>query len=146
MPIQSLLIANRGEIAIRIARSAAACGIRTVAVYSTDDAQALHARHCDESIKLTGSGPQAYLDAAQLVEVARRASCDAAHPGYGFLSESAAFAQMCRDAGLTFVGPRTDLLELFGSKTKARSLAQACGVPVLKGTFSASSVEDIRAF
>jgi acetyl/propionyl-CoA carboxylase alpha subunit len=146
MAIKSLLIANRGEIAIRIARSAGAWGIRTVAVYSADENQALHVRRTDHAIELPGSGPQAYLDGAQLVEAALRTNCDAVHPGYGFLSESAAFARRCRDADLTFVGPRTDLLELFGDKTRSRSLAQSCGVPVMRGTFTASSVQDIRLF
>ena len=97
--LSSLLIANRGEIAIRIARAAAEHGLRTVTVHSEDDAAALHTRKSDETRALRGSGPAAYLDAEQIVAVAREAGCDAIHPGYGFLSESAAFARRCAADG-----------------------------------------------
>jgi len=146
MKLQALLIANRGEIALRIARAAAQLGIRTVAVYSQDDAHSLHVRRAEHSIALQGVGPRAYLDAAQLIQAARSAGCDAIHPGYGFLSESAAFALACREAGLCFVGPRSDVLELFGDKTQARALARRLKVPVSAGTFAATSVEEVRAF
>src|SRR5580698_9742426 len=105
MAFKRLLIANRGEIAIRIARAAADLGIKTVAIYSEDDAQSLHVKLADESRPLGGSGPAAYLDIARVVAVAKAAECDAVHPGYGFLSEVAAFAKACADAGITFVGP-----------------------------------------
>src|SRR5262245_57823537 len=109
MSIQSLLIANRGEIAIRIARACAELGIRTVGVYAQDDAQSLHVRQVDRAIALQGSGPKAYLEMQQMLVVARAAGCTAVHPGYGFLSENPQFARACRQAGLIFVGPRTEL-------------------------------------
>jgi acetyl/propionyl-CoA carboxylase alpha subunit/acetyl-CoA carboxylase carboxyltransferase component len=134
MTLHRLLIANRGEIAIRIARAAAELGIATVAVFSEDDARALHVRRADEARALRGAGPTAYLDIAQLVAVAREAGCDAIHPGYGFLSENPDFARACTEAGLTFIGPSAEVLALFGDKTAARALACDCGVPVPAGT------------
>ena len=126
MQIQKLLIANRGEIAIRIARSAAEMGIATVVIYAEDDRRSLHTRAADETIGLTGSGPAAYLDAAQIVTRAGEAGCDAVHPGYGFLSENASFARLCAEAGLAFVGPRPETLDLFGDKAAARRFAEKC--------------------
>ncbi len=146
MEIKRLLIANRGEIAIRVMRTAAELGIRTVAVHSADDAQSLHTRCADEVRALDGSGVAAYLDAAQLVAVAREAGCDAIHPGYGFLSENASFARLCADAGLLFVGPRPATLELFGDKAAARRFAERCDVPVIPGTSGATSLDEARAF
>ncbi len=143
---QTLLIANRGEIAIRIARAAAAAGMRTVAIYSEDDARSLHVRRCDDAIGLSGKGARAYLDAKQIIDAAKARGCGAIHPGYGFLSESAAFAAAVRSAGLTFVGPRTELLALFGDKTQARTLARSLEVPVPAGTFAATTIEDILRF
>ena len=93
MPFKKLLIANRGEIAIRIARAAAELGLPTVAVYSEDDAASLHLRRADASVALTGSGPIAYLDIEQIIAAAQRSGCDALHPGYGFLAENAALAR-----------------------------------------------------
>src|SRR5271155_5296368 len=132
MVAKSLLIANRGEIAIRVIRAAAELGIRTVAVFSTDDAHSLHTRKADETRPLRGTGPAAYLDGEQLIAAARAARCDAIHPGYGFLSEHAAFARHCAAQGITFVGPRPEILELFGDKPRARALAERCGVPVMR--------------
>src|SRR5262249_454777 len=129
-----LLIANRGEIAIRIARAAGELGIATVTVFSADDAASLHVRRGDRAHPLAGVGTAAYLDAAGLVAAARDEGCDAIHPGYGFLSENGAFAGRCREADIVFVGPRSDLLDLFGDKAQARALAVRCGVPVLPGT------------
>ncbi len=143
--IAKLLIANRGEIAIRIARTAAEMGIATVAVYSEDDAASLHTRKADEARPLKGKGAAAYLDAAQIVAVARESGCDAVHPGYGFLSENAEFARACADAGLIFVGPSPETLALFGDKAAARALAEKTNVPTLRGT-EAASLDDIRAF
>ncbi|MDB5071240.1 MAG: carbamoyl-phosphate synthase large subunit, partial [Candidatus Eremiobacteraeota bacterium] len=134
MRVTRLLIANRGEIAIRIARAAAALGIVSVAAFSRDDAESLHVRIADEAVPLPGSGPAAYLDADALLAAAGASACDAVHPGYGFLSENAAFAQCCIDAGLTFVGPRPDVLELFGDKARARALARSLHVPLLAGS------------
>ncbi|TWT15147.1 carboxyl transferase domain-containing protein [Reyranella sp. CPCC 100927] len=144
--MKSLLIANRGEIAIRIARSAADAGIRTVSVHSEDDALSLHTRRTDETRALKGVGTAAYLDAAQIVAVAREAGCDAIHPGYGFLAENAGFARACADAGISFVGPSPETLDLFGDKAQARALAQRCGVPVMPGTTKATSLAEARAF
>src|SRR5262245_53730296 len=128
-----LLIANRGEIAIRIARAAADMNLETVSVHSEDDASSLHTRRTDETRLLKGVGPAAYLDGEQIIAVAKEAGCDAIHPGYGFLSENAGFARACEAAGLAFVGPTPEQLDLFGNKASARALAQKCGVPVLKG-------------
>src|SRR5947209_7675248 len=133
MPVSKLLVANRGEIAVRILRAAAELGIPTVAVYSQDDAQSLHVRRADEAVALRGSGPTAYLDAEQLIAAARERGCDAIHPGYGFLSEHAAFARACAEAGITFAGPDAEALATFGDKTRARALAEGLGVLVLRG-------------
>jgi len=129
-----LLIANRGEIAIRIIRSARDLGLPTVAVYAEDEANALHIRIADSAVALQGSGPGAYLDSEQIVAVALQSGCDAIHPGYGFLSENPEFAQAVIDAGLLFVGPTPQMLEQFGDKTTARRLAEEADVPVLAGT------------
>jgi len=144
--ITSLLIANRGEIAIRIARAAADLGIRTVAVFSEDDARSLHTRTADASHALPGSGAAAYLDIAAIVAAARATGCDAIHPGYGFLAESATFARACGEAGITFVGPAVELLELFGDKARARRAAVAAGVPVLRGLDHPVTLDEARAF
>src|SRR5690242_986288 len=132
--MDKVLIANRGEIAIRIARAAAALGIRSVGVFSEDDATALHVRRVDEAHALRGAGPAAYLDVEQLMDVARATGCDAVHPGYGFLSESPVLARRATDEGLRFVGPRAEVLELFGNKVRARELAGRHGVPIVPGT------------
>ena len=146
MTITHLLIANRGEIAIRIARAAADLGIATTSVYSEDDALSLHTRVSDDTHALKGHGAAAYLDIAQVIAAAREANCDAIHPGYGFLSENADFARACAAAGITFVGPNVDALELFGDKIKAKALAKKTGVALLAGTEGATSLEDARAF
>ena len=143
--IRKLLIANRGEIAIRIARSAAELGIATVAVFSEDDAAALHTRKTDDARALLGSGPAAYLDGAQIIAAAQETGCDAIHPGYGFLSENADFAQACGKAGIVFIGPAPETLAAFGDKARAREIARACDVPVLPGT-GAVLLEQARAF
>ncbi len=143
---RSLLIANRGEIAIRIARTAAEMALHSVAVYSEDDATSLHTRRADMAHALHGHGPAAYLNGAQIIAAAREHGCDAIHPGYGFLSENASFARACADAGLTFIGPRPELLELFGDKPRARDLARHCDVPVAAGIPAPASVAQIAAF
>jgi len=146
MTLKHLLIANRGEIAIRIARSAAESDIRSHAVFSEDDEQSDHVKKADHSHGLTGKGPAAYLDAAQIIRVALDAKCDAVHPGYGFLSENADFARRCIEAGLQFIGPTPDVLEVFGDKARARGLASKYAVPVLRGTDGPTSIEAVRDF
>ena len=146
MPVTTLLVANRGEIAIRVMRAAAALGVRSVAVSAEDDAASLHVRRADASEPLRGQGAAAYLDIDQLIEVARRAGCDAVHPGYGFLSENAAFARACEAAGLTFVGPSPAVLDLFGDKAKARELARALDIPVMEGTGAGTTLSQAHDF
>ena len=146
MPITRILIANRGEIAIRIARAAADLGLGSVAVHSRDDARSLHVRAADEMRELPGLGAAAYLDADAVIAAAKASGCDAIHPGYGFLSEQAAFARRCAEAGLTFIGPAPEHLELFGDKARARTAAVAADVPVIRGMDHAVSLEEARAF
>src|SRR6266478_8231559 len=135
-PIHKLLAANRSEIAIRIFRAANELGLRTVAIYSQEDRLALHRFKADEAYQAgAGKGPvEAYLDIAGIVALAKEKGVDAIHPGYGFLSENAAFARACEKAGIIFIGPTPDLLEMLGDKTAARRLAISAGVPVLPGT------------
>jgi pyruvate carboxylase len=135
---KNLMVANRGEIAIRIMRAAAELGIRTLAIFSEDDATSLHTRKADEALPLRGKGAAAYLDIEQIVAVSKAAGCDAIHPGYGFLSENAKFAERCAEAGIKFIGPRPEILKLFGDKVQARLLAERAGVPVLPGTAGAT--------
>ena len=144
--IKQLLVANRGEIALRVMRTAAEMGIRTVAIASEDDRQCLHLRHADLARTLLGHGPSAYLDGEQILRIAAETGCDAIHPGYGFLSENAAFARACASAGIVFVGPSPDQLEALGDKAQARALALRCDVPVLAGTASAVTLEQARDF
>src|SRR5580765_5470205 len=136
IPIRKLMAANRSEIAIRIFRAANELGLRTVAVYSKEDRLALHRFKADEAYLVgEGKGPvEAYLDIAGIVSLAKAKGVDAIHPGYGFLSENPALARACAKAGIIFVGPTPDLLELLGDKTAARGLAISAGVPVLPGT------------
>jgi pyruvate carboxylase len=131
-----LLAANRSEIAIRIFRAANELGLRTVAIYSQEDRLALHRFKADEAYQIgAGKGPvEAYLDIAGIIALAKEKGVDAIHPGYGFLSENPALARACEKAGITFIGPSPDLLELLGDKTAARRLAASAGVPVLPGT------------
>ncbi|WP_322048929.1 acetyl-CoA carboxylase family protein [Paraburkholderia sp. J67] len=145
-PIKSVLIANRGEIAIRIARAAAEAGLRSVAVYAEDDARALHVRRADLAVPLNGRGAAAYLNIDALIAAAREHGCDAVHPGYGFLSERADFAQRCDEAGLRFIGPSPEVLRTFGDKARARELAARCGVPLAAGTNRATALDEARAF
>jgi acetyl/propionyl-CoA carboxylase alpha subunit/acetyl-CoA carboxylase carboxyltransferase component len=144
--MDKLLVANRGEAAVRILRAAAELGIRTVAVFSADDAASLHVRRADEARGLQGEGVAPYLDVETIVAVARERACDAIHPGYGFLSENAALARRAAEEGIAFVGPRAQTLELLGDKTKARALAESCGVAVLKGSPGPVTVGEAKAF
>ena len=146
MSFDSVLIANRGEIAIRIARAASELGLRTVAMHSEDDAASLHIRAADEVRPLDGIGAAAYLNEEAVVQAAKDAGCGAIHPGYGFLAERASFARRCDDAGIVFVGPKIEHLELFGDKGRARAAAVAAGVPVLNGLDHAVSLGEARDF
>src|ERR1700733_13748947 len=134
--IKSLLIANRGEIAIRVMRAATELGIRTIAIHSQEDRFSLHRTKADESYLVgAGKGPiDAYLDIADIIRVPTKARAGAIHPGYGFLSESPEFAQACAAANIVFVGPLPDTMRRLGNKVEARNLAQAAGVPVMPAT------------
>ncbi|AWB82188.1 acetyl/propionyl-CoA carboxylase subunit alpha [Corynebacterium yudongzhengii] len=133
--ITSCLIANRGEIAVRIIRTARDLGIRTIAVYSDDDADALHARLADEAYRLPGeTTSETYLSIEALLDVARRAHADSVHPGYGFLSENADFARAVADNGMTWIGPTPEAIEVLGDKLRARALAEKVGAPLAPGT------------
>ncbi|HUP07059.1 MAG TPA: biotin carboxylase N-terminal domain-containing protein [Caldimonas sp.] len=133
-PFSTLLIANRGEIARRIARTARRMGLRTVAVYSSADAEALHVREADRAVAIGGARPgESYLNIDAILDAAVRSGADAVHPGYGFLAENAAFARACRAAGLVFVGPSADAIEAMGDKAGAKRLVRAAGVPCIRG-------------
>jgi acetyl/propionyl-CoA carboxylase alpha subunit/acetyl-CoA carboxylase carboxyltransferase component len=144
--MRGLLVANRGEIAIRIIRAAAELGLRTVTVHSEDDAGSLHVRRGNATHLLPGRGTRAYLNVEAILDAAREHECDAIHPGYGFLSESADFARRCAEAGVTFIGPTPRQLEVFGDKLFARALASRLGVPILEGTDSPATPETARVF
>ncbi len=146
MSIRKLLIANRGEIAIRIARAAGEAGIASVAIYPADDGLSLHVRAADEACEIAGRGARAYLDIEGVVAAAKASGCDALHPGYGFLSENAGLARRCKDEGIVFVGPSPEALELFGDKVEARTLARRCGVPVIEGAEGPITLDEARAF
>jgi acetyl/propionyl-CoA carboxylase alpha subunit len=131
--IESILIANRGEIALRVIRTARAMGIRTVAVYSDADASSPHVLAADAAVRLgPAAATESYLNVAALLTAAREAGADAVHPGYGFLSENAGFARACQDAGLSFIGPPADVISALGRKDAARELAEQADVPVLR--------------
>jgi pyruvate carboxylase len=134
--VKKLLVANRGEIAIRVFRAAYELGLKTVAIYSKEDRLGIHRFKADESYLVgEGLGPvKAYLDIRAIVDLARRVEADAIHPGYGFLAENADFAQACREAGIAFVGPTVEQLRLFGDKLAAKKLAVEAGVPIIPGT------------
>ncbi len=146
MSFQKLLIANRGEIAIRIARAAGDVGLATVAIYSADDAQSMHVRAADDAYEIPGRGARAYLDIEAVIAAAKATECDALHPGYGFLSENSTLARRCVEEGIVFVGPSPEALDLFGDKAQAKALAKRCGVPVIEGTSGPTTLEEAKAF
>ncbi|MET8985096.1 biotin carboxylase N-terminal domain-containing protein [Nonomuraea wenchangensis] len=146
--MRKVLIANRGEIAVRVARACKDAGIGSVAVYADQDLDALHARVADEAYALGGRSPaETYLDIAKLLDVAARSGADAVHPGYGFLSENAAFAQAVIDAGLTWIGPPPAAIAALGDKVQARHIAQKVGAPLVAGTKDpVSGADEVVAF
>ncbi len=141
-----ILIANRGEIAIRIARAAAEMGLETVAIHSQDDTRSLHVTKADQAVALPGSGARAYLDQQAVISAATASGCTAVHPGYGFLSENGPFAAACADAGMIFIGPSEGHLDLFGDKGAARRHAATQGVPVVRGLSHEVTQDEALAF
>lgn len=145
--ISKVLVANRGEIAIRAFRAAYEMGIATVAVYPYEDRNSLHRLKADESYQIgdVGHPVRAYLSVDEIIRVARHAGADAVYPGYGFLSENPELSAACADAGITFIGPRADILELTGNKARAIEAARAAGLPVLRSSAPSSSVDELMA-
>jgi len=143
---QSLLIANRGEIACRIIRTARRMGLRSIAVFSDADESAQHVQMADEAIHI-GAAParESYLNIAAIIAAAKRAGADAIHPGYGFLSENPAFAEACAAAGMIFVGPTASAMRAMGSKGSAKALMEKAGVPLLPGYHGAEQDADFLA-
>ncbi len=141
-----VLVANRGEIAIRIIRALDELGIASVAVYSEEDRAAPFVRYADEAY-LIGPGPatESYLVVEKILDAAKQSGAEAIHPGYGFLAENAAFARACEEAGITFIGPPADAIDAMGSKTRAREIMKDAGVPIVPGTTDpVDTVEDAR--
>ena len=132
--MSGLLVANRGEVALRIVRAARVLGLRVIVAHSPDDAGSLAVHQADGAVALPGHGPSAYLDVMTVVDAARRTGCDLLHPGYGFLSENPELAVRCAEARVRFVGPSPEVLALFGDKAASRKLAETIGVPVLEAT------------
>src|SRR5690554_1785929 len=132
--IRKILVANRGEVALRVMKTARSLGIKTVAVYSSADASSAHVRSADAAVHIGDSAPAAsYLNIPAIIDAARASGADAVHPGYGFLAENENFARACRDAGLTFIGPSADAIRMMGDKANAKRLMRDAGVPCVPG-------------
>ena len=147
--IKSVLVANRGEIAIRVFRACNELGIRTVAIYSKEDTLSLHRNKADEAYLVgEGKGPiDAYLDIEDIIRIAHEHDVDAIHPGYGFLSENSDLAKRCAEEGIIFIGPRLEHLIMFGDKVNAREQAKLAGIPMIPGSDGPiDSVEDVYRF
>lgn len=141
-----ILIANRGEIAIRIAQTCADMGIASAAIYAEDDARSLHCAKADQALALTGRGVAAYLDMEQILALAKAEGCDAIHPGYGFLSENPEFSRRCQEQGMVFIGAAADLLAQLGDKAQARNLAASHNVPMVQGVNAVCSLSQVQEF
>lgn len=147
--IKRVLVANRGEIAIRVLRACNELGIHTIAVYAKEDALSLHRNRADEAylIGKDKSAIDAYLDIDDILRVAREQKADAIHPGYGFLAENAEFARRCEEEGIIFIGPRPEHLEMFGDKINARRQAEKAGIHMIPGSAGAvASADEVREF
>src|SRR3954454_21533656 len=143
---KKVLVANRGEIAIRVFRALDEMGIASVAVYSELDREALHVRRADEAFLLGGpTAAESYLKIDKLIEVAKEAGAEAIHPGYGFLAENADFARACEEAGIVWIGPPAKAIDAMGSKTGAREIMKEAGIPIIPGTTEpVATVDDAR--
>ena len=144
--MKKVLIANRGEIAIRIARTCSDLGIKTVGIYSEDDANCLHLSKVDEAYPIQGKGAQAYLDIKQIISIAKESKADFIHPGYGFLSENSALAASAKRAKIKFIGPSEKTLKIFGDKTIAKELALSLDIPTISGTHQKTSLKQAQNF
>jgi acetyl/propionyl-CoA carboxylase alpha subunit/acetyl-CoA carboxylase carboxyltransferase component len=142
----TVLVANRGEIAVRIIRAVHESGGRSIAIHPADDADSLHVRRADLAVRIPGVGPAAYLDIDAIVRAALDSGATALHPGYGFLSENSGLARRCTEAGIVFVGPSAEVLDRFGDKARARAYARERQVPVLPGTHEPTTLDQVAAF
>ena len=144
--MKKILIANRGEIAIRIARTCNDLGIKTIGVFSEDDLNSLHLSKMDESFMIDEKGASAYLNIKKIIEIAKSEKVDGIHPGYGFLSENPEFAKSAKRARIKFIGPSEKSLMIFGDKSEAKQLATKLDIPVVKGTQGKTSLKQASTF